>query len=211
MINRLWILVNTMHDTSGYRPTVLALATSPRRGGNTETLLDRMIEGMKEVGAVVEKIYTPDLNISGCRECNACYKEGRCVVKDDFQILYDEFFTHHRIVLAAPVFFMNMCAQAKLVVDRCQCCWAMKYVVERKPFDEETEKLRKGVLLSCGGTKGKHLFDCIRKTTKYFFDALYMEFWGDLCVPRIDGRGAILSKPEILDEAYELGKRFAVV
>ena len=84
----------------------------------------------------------------------------------------------------------------------------MKYILKQCPFNEEELKQRKGVLISCGGTKGEHLFDCMRKTVKYFYDALFMEFWDDLCVPRIDERGAILQNQEVLDEAYRLGKRF---
>ena len=190
---------------------VLAMATSPRRGGNTERLLDRMIVGMEDAGGVVEKIYTPGLDITCCKEINSCYNNGRCIINDDYTILYDKFLSYHRIVLASPVFFMNLCAQAKLIIDRSQCLWAMKYILKQCPFSEEELKLRKGFLISCGGTKGEHLFDCVRKTVKYFYDALFMELWGDLCVPRIDKYGAILQHPEILDKAYQLGKRFITV
>ena len=191
-----------------YNSKVLALATSHQRDGNTETLLDRMIEGMKESGATVEKIFTPDLDISPCRACNSCLKTGRCIINDDYQVLYEKFLSLDRIVFTSPLYFMNLCSQAKVIVDRTQCLWSMKNKLKYNPFTENRISHRKGVLISCGGTKGKHLFDCVRLTMKYFFDAIYMDFWGYLCVSQADERGAILNHPERLEEAFQLGKNF---
>ena len=52
---------------------VLAFAASPRRHGNSETLLDWVLEAMaREEGVAVEKIVVPEVDIRPCRGCNVC-------------------------------------------------------------------------------------------------------------------------------------------
>ena len=68
--------------------TVLGLAGSARRGGNTETLLDWCLAGARDEGAVVIKVALSDLDLHGCRACDACRETGVCIQKDDMELLY---------------------------------------------------------------------------------------------------------------------------
>ncbi|MDO9550101.1 MAG: NAD(P)H-dependent oxidoreductase, partial [Methanoregula sp.] len=62
---------------------VLAFAGSPRRQGNSETLLDWVLEGMNaDPDAVIEKVALTDANINPCKGCNACEKLNKCVQRD---------------------------------------------------------------------------------------------------------------------------------
>jgi len=58
---------------------VLGIYGSPRKGGNTDQLLDKVLEGAQSSGAEVKKVYTRDLNLCGCIECGGCDKTGECV------------------------------------------------------------------------------------------------------------------------------------
>ena len=57
---------------------ILALAGSPRKGGNTDLLADALLSGARSAGAEVEKVYLNDLNIRGCQACYGCRKTGKC-------------------------------------------------------------------------------------------------------------------------------------
>jgi multimeric flavodoxin WrbA len=65
------------------RKQVLGVVGSPRRGGNTEILVDEALAGAEEAGALVEKVLLGELDIAPCRACNACQKTGQCVQRDD--------------------------------------------------------------------------------------------------------------------------------
>ncbi|NIR16562.1 MAG: flavodoxin family protein, partial [Desulfobacterales bacterium] len=66
----------------------LGIYGSPRKGGNTDQLLDKVLEGAKSGGAETSSVYARDLDMSGCIECGGCDKTGKCVVKDDMQDVY---------------------------------------------------------------------------------------------------------------------------
>ena len=52
---------------------VLGIVGSPRRGANTETLIDQVLKGAEESGALTEKIVLSEMNVKPCRACNACH------------------------------------------------------------------------------------------------------------------------------------------
>jgi len=188
---------------------ILGLSTSPRIGGNTDLLLDQTLKGAADQGAEIEKISVNKLQIKPCQECNACYKTGRCVIKDDFQIIYNNLFKCDRLIFATPIYFMAMCAQAKIVVDRCQCLWAKKYILKQPFLPDKPEFDRRGAVISVGGTKGERLFECLKQSFKYFFDVLDMEYSNTLGFRRIDAKGDILKHSTAMQEAYTLGEKIA--
>ncbi|TET62563.1 flavodoxin family protein, partial [Candidatus Aerophobetes bacterium] len=99
---------------------VLGLFGSPRRGGNTDLLLEEMLKGAESRGAKIERIFLSDLDISDCRECRSCEATGNCVVRDKMQEIYSKLMEADYIVLASPIFFYGVTAQVKRMIDRCQ-------------------------------------------------------------------------------------------
>lgn len=186
---------------------ILGLSTSPRSGGNTDLLLDQVLKSAAGQEAETEKIRINKLNIRPCQECNGCFRTGRCVIKDDFQIIYDKFLECDRLVFAAPIYFMNMCAQAKIVVDRCQSFWAKKYILKEPLFPVPPVIPRKAAVISIGGTKGENLFECLKQSLKYFFDVLDMKGEDYLTYRRIDEKAGILNHPTAMRDASDLGKK----
>jgi len=186
---------------------VLALATSPRRGGNTDTLLEQAIAGARSLGAAVEHIVVPGYKIAPCVECKGCEKAGFCVVQDDFQSLYPKLERAERIVLATPMFFGHVSAQAKQLIDRCQCFYARKYVVKR-PMPPLPSP-RKGFLIAAAGHP--HIkFECMGLTMRVWMDALEATFGGMLAFNNLENAGDAAANSEILRQAFEFGKSIAV-
>ena len=187
-------------------PRIIAIYGSPRREGNTATLLDHAVRGAIDAGGDVESIVLRDLKISSCLEIYGCMKTGRCAIKDDFQRIYDQLEASEGIMLASPIFFYAVSAHTKILMDRCQSLWVKKYWLEKTPAAEQTIK-RKGLFISVGATKGKKLFDGTLLSIKYFFDVLDIELRQSLLYRGFDFQGDILKSPEHLEEAYTAGKQ----
>jgi multimeric flavodoxin WrbA len=188
---------------------VLGISTSPRAKGNTDLLLREALAGAESTGGKVEYVALRDNNIAPCVECNACYKTGRCRIEDDYQSISQKMIEADRLILATPIFFMTVCAQCKLLIDRCQCLWAHKYVL-KEPLISSGPRDRRGMVIAVGGSKSRKMFGCIQLTMKYFFDVLDMHFTGGLFVNKVEAAGDILNHPTAMKRAYQCGREFAL-
>jgi multimeric flavodoxin WrbA len=185
--------------------TVLGIFGSPRRGGNTDLLLEKALEGAADAGALVEGIHVCDFKIVPCRECLACFKDGNCVIADDMQAIYPRLLKADVVILASPIFFYGITGWAKSMVDRCQALWARKYVLHDPSLQADRKK--KGFFISVGGTKGERMFEGAILTVRYFFDAFNAEYTGELLFRHIDACGDILKLPEALPQAFAAGRK----
>jgi multimeric flavodoxin WrbA len=183
---------------------VLGIMGSPRRQSNTEILLDKALEGAREAGAEVEKVLVSKLKISPCLEIYACRKDGNCAIKDDMQLLYKKLLEADHVIFASPMFFYGVTSQAKAMIDRCQALWVRKHVLG---MGKEDKRERRGLFISVGATRGAKLFDGAVLTVKYFFEAIGVEYSGDLLVRGIDNKGQIREHPAALEDAFRLGQQ----
>ncbi|MCL6559678.1 MAG: flavodoxin family protein [Firmicutes bacterium] len=189
----------------------LAVACSPRKGGNTELLARSALEGAAEAGAEVEIIHLGDFHYAPCIACNGCYKKGRCVVDDGAVPIFEKILKAGGIILAAPIFSMGMCAQAKMLIDRCQQFWACKYVLNRPVIEDEKKRLkRRGVFISTAGTDLPGVFDGAVRVAKYFFKMVEARWEGSYCYPKVDSKGEILDHPMALEEIKEAGRNLVI-
>lgn len=188
-------------------PKIVAIYGSPRRKGNTATLLREAIRGARDYGAVVEEVVLRDQKISPCLEIYGCKKDGECAIKDDFQKIRDLILDAQGLILASPIFFYSVSAHTKILMDRFQSLWVKKYWIENFPKDPESIQ-RKGLFITVGATKGKKLFDGALLSIRYFFDTLDMELSKALMYRQLDFEGDVLKHPEYLEEAYEAGRAF---
>jgi multimeric flavodoxin WrbA len=186
---------------------VLGIMGSPRRQSNTEILLDRTLEGSREMGAEVEKLAVSELKVRPCLEIYACLKDGRCAIKDDMQRVYEKLLEADHIAFASPIFFYGLTSQAKAIVDRCQALWVRRYVLD---ISGDDGRMRRGVFISVGATQGERLFDGAVLTVKYFFDAIGVKYCGDLLVRGVDGEAHIREHATALDDALRLGRELVL-
>jgi multimeric flavodoxin WrbA len=187
---------------------VLGIYGSPRKGGNTDQLLDKVLEGAQSAGAEVKRIFVRDLNLCGCIECGGCDKTGECVVKDDMQQVYPLLDWAQVIFLASPIFFYGVTAQAKALIDRSQAHWSRR-LLEKTSEERQLRNRGSGYLITVGATRGKNLFEGAILTAKYFFDALDMSYEGGIFFRSLEKRNAVKENPETLQEAFTLGLKAA--
>lgn len=152
---------------------ILIISGSPRKGGNTELLVDAFAKGAA-AHHHVEIVSVRDYKVNPCLGCNACANEryesllsdgrmqpsvaegnacfktnGVCAQKDDMTILYEKMSQADMLVIASPVYFYGISAQLKAVIDRFH-----------NPI-RDTFHIKKMALLLVGAATLPELFDAI--------------------------------------------------
>lgn len=183
---------------------VLGLQGSPRKKGNTEFLLSAFMKETEKYGAKTHIVDVCNKNIEPCKEFTTCEKKGFCPIKDDMDPeIYSLLRKADIVVPASPVFFYNVTAQLKALIDRSQTLWARKY---RLNLTDPKRSMRRGFILSQGATKGKNLFLGIDLTAKYFFDAVGASYEGSLYYWRIENRGDMEKHPTVHEDVKKAVK-----
>ncbi len=176
---------------------VLGLQGSPRKRGNTATMLSWFLDRAGALGAETLELQVPELKIQPCKECGTCETKGFCPIEDKMQEVYPLLWRAEVVVMGTPVFFYGPTAQLKALIDRSQALWSRKYVFK---LDDPGRPWRKGLLLAVGATKGKNLFEGTGLTAKYFFDALGASYEGALTYSRVEAAGQIKEHPTARDD-----------
>jgi multimeric flavodoxin WrbA len=182
---------------------LLVVLGSPRKGGNGETLARKVADAVIQGGGMVDYIRLNDLTLRPCQGCGGCDKTGNCVIKDDMTAIYQAVDDADRILLVSPVYFYGLSAQCKIFGDRFQARWSRKYQLKERIRQGEG---RKGYLLSTAATKGAKIFDCSILTTRYIYDAMDVEYGGELLVQGVDKRKAVLEVPDEMARAEQFGR-----
>lgn len=92
---------------------VLSVNGGPRKNWNTDTLLQKALEGAKSVGAQTETVHLYDLNYKGCTSCFACKRKnskyvGHCAMKDDLSRVLEKVLESDVLFLGSPIYFGNV-------------------------------------------------------------------------------------------------------
>ena len=172
---------------------VLILAGSPRKGGNTDSLIDAFIQGAKDRHSV-EVVSVADYRVSPCTGCNSCFaREGHgCFQKDDMEKIYPKLREAEVLIIASPVYFYGISAQLKAVVDRL-------HTPMRNGFG-----IRKLGLMLVGAASLPELFDAILTQYRLVLNFFKLEDAGTVLVRGAKDKGDV--KKEDLEKAFALGR-----
>ena len=98
---------------------IIGFNGSPRKSGNTSTILRAVLKGAEEAGAETTEVRIHDLNMKGCMGCLSCRaRPGLCAQKDDLSPFLEAIKTADGIVMGAPIYMFRLAGQIKLLVDR---------------------------------------------------------------------------------------------
>ncbi len=189
--------------------TILAFAASPRRHGNSETLLDWVLDAMQKDPLVqTEKIVLAQADIKPCRGCNSCEKTNICAIRDDLDLIYEKIIKADCIILAAPIYCMSICSQAKVLIDRAQLFRSRKYVLHLPVTPPERQGKRLGLFISTAGQKWDYVFDASIPVIKCFFHVIDIKNHDTkyLLINNVDEKGAILSHVDAKKQAEEMAE-----
>jgi len=184
---------------------ILGINGSPRIGGNTDILLDKVLEGASVNGASTEKIVLNKLKFSPCQECEDMRDDGECIIKDDMRQLYRKIKDADAVVFASPIFFGSISAQAKKMIDRFQCLWRLKYILNK----DTGYKKKKAAFISVEGSDREDFFENARSIVKNLFATINAEYAGELFCSKVDEKAGILKHAGCLEKAFELGVKLA--
>lgn len=180
------------------RTRVLAIVGSPRRGGNTEILVDEILKGAREAGAQVEKIMIGDLAIAPCQACSACVETGKCVQTDDMEGLFDKMKASEVWVLGTPVYWWGPSAQLKAFVDR----WFSKGSgSEQKQVFEGKRVILAAPMGDTDVAVGRHLVGMFTDALAY----VKAELFASILAPGAYDAGDVRKNAEVLEQARRAG------
>jgi multimeric flavodoxin WrbA len=180
---------------------VLILAASPRKNGNSTILALKAAEGVKAEGGEADVVEIGHLKIAPCNACDSCITkpEAGCVIKDDMQLLYQKIRASQGIIFATPVYWFNMSAQMKLVIDRA-------YAIQGKEYFAFTGK-DVGVILTYGdvdvfASGGVNALRSFQDICAFVKANLVGTVYGTA-----NKAGEVHTNRELLQKAYDLGKK----
>lgn len=168
-----------------------------RRRGNSDWMIDKLINSAKKEGAHVDKVLLRELDIGYCIGCDKCAKNGECSLNDDMQKVYPKLKDADVIVVGCPNYFKNVSALTKNFIDRTNALVRF----ERKL------KGKYAIGLCVGGEE--------LEDTQHCADALMRFFKGHrmkilaVVKARADKPGEIYSNKELERKLVEMGKRIA--
>ena len=172
---------------------ILILSGSPRKGGNTDLLVEAFVKGASQKHHV-EVVSVHDYKVNPCMGCNACFKSksNSCVQKDDMPLIYEKMAVADMLVIASPVYFYGLSAQLKAVIDRFH-----------NPI-RDTFHIKKTALLLVGAASLPELFDGILAQYRLCLNFFKLENVGRVLVRGVKDKGDIRNTGA-LHEAFELG------
>ncbi len=172
---------------------ILVLNGSPRKGGNTEMLVNAFKNGAEQKGHEVEVVYVQGKNIKGCMACDACKKTGVCVQKDDMADVLKSAREADALVVASPMYFYGLTGQLK-------CCYDRLYAMG------ESNIKKTGMLLVCAD-ESPSAFDGVVTAHKANAEFDKWEYVGEVRACGVHGKGDIL-QTAFLEQAEELAEKF---
>ena len=123
----------------------IAVNGSPRKGWNTDLLLQEALKGAADAGAQTELIQLSDLTFSGCRSCFACKRAGaetgRCMWKDDLQPVLDKMLSADAVFMGSPIYLGNVSGMMYCLMER--------LVFSLLSYDDYSKRLFHGHVNSC--------------------------------------------------------------
>ena len=173
---------------------VLILSSSPRKGGNSETLAAVFAKGAQEAGNQVETVYLREKQYGFCKGCLACQKLGHCVIKDDAVEIAAKMHDADVLVFATPVYYYSVSGQLKTMLDRANPLFGTDYAFTKvyllaTAAEDEPETV-------AGSEKAvQGWVDCFERC----------ELAGTVFAGGVNGVGDIAGHPA-LEEAYQMGK-----
>lgn len=184
---------------------ILLVMGSPRKEGNSATLAKQVTKGAKATGAEVESFYLHTMNIQPCTACDECREEtGKdCVIDDDMQILYPKLRRADAVLIASPIYWFTISAQTKLFMDR--------WYALGGPQEEYAAFAGKRIGIVLTYADVDPFVSGAVNALRTFQDAF--NYVGAKIVGMIYGSaseaGEIQNNRDLMEKAYELGKRIA--
>jgi len=180
---------------------LLGICGSPRRHGNTETLLDAALAGASAAGCSTTKILLNPLDMVSCQECPSSPSDGNCQINDDWQPVFKSLTQASAVIWATPIFFGSLSAQSKIAIDRLNCYWLARFQYKTV----QPPAPRAGAFIAVSSKPREVFFDNARMVCKNLFATLGIEYRAELYCPGLTAQTDATLRNDCLQQARELG------
>ena len=174
---------------------IIALIGSPRKGGNTDILVDEVLRGARTSRHKAKKLYLYDYNILPCLDCRRCKKAESgftCSLMDGMQEIYQKLEESDLIIFGTPIYWYGPTAKMKLLIDRLR-----PYIASGRL------KGKKGIIV-VPSEEGAACCNSLMEMFRMSFNYLEMEIAGSILAKAYE-RGEIEKNPRDLKRAFDLG------
>ena len=173
---------------------VLIISSSPRKGGNSETLAAAFAKGAQEAGHQVETVYLREKQVGYCKGCLACLKLGYCVIRDDAVEIAAKMHDADVLAFATPVYYYCVSGQLKTMLDRANPLFGTDYA------------FTKAYLLATAAEAEPETVEGAEKAIQGWVDCFdRCELAATVFAGGVNGIGDIAGHPA-LERAYQVGK-----
>ncbi len=192
------------------RPLVLGISGSPRRRGNSATLLRLVLESLPASSLRTETVSLKDLRFSACTGCERCRTSGACTgLNDDMQRLYPLVVEARALVLVSPVHNYNITAWMKAFIDRLYCFYTFDDSRPRGWSSRLAGQGRKALIAVIGEQPLKRDLGVALQALRLPLEALGYEITDAIDVRGIFDAGALAAAPRHCERAAAAGRALA--
>jgi multimeric flavodoxin WrbA len=178
---------------------------SPRNNGSSSIIAEKILEGIEEnTTSSITNIYClGNINLKYCIGCKNCYNNGICVIKDDFNIIFNQIINSDYIILISPSYWGDITGQLKVFFDR------STPFCDTNPNRKYIQKNRKGISIAIrtGNNEAENIH--IIKTMEHYFSHLKINPVDKLSICGVEKVNDLLIKKDILNTALKIGKNIA--
>ncbi len=191
---------------------MLGIAGSPRKGGNSDVLMKRILKGARDEGITTEEIQLRDYQFQPCNGCERCRKDKRCTgLQDGMQLIYPKIRESGGMVVISPIYSYNMTALMKAFIDRLYSFYDFSDERPGNWSSQLANQGRKAMIAVVGeqNTRKEGGMDLTLETIRRNIEALGYEVTDELPVLGIFHKGRVREYPQVLEQAEALGRRLA--
>ncbi|MDG6243732.1 MAG: flavodoxin family protein [Methanolobus sp.] len=179
---------------------VVGFVGSPRKQGNTDVLVQQVLNGAALSGVEVEKFNLNEMNIMGCQGCNYCRAVEGCKLKDDMTKAYEALRSADGFVFGSPIYFFQFTGQMRLFIDR----W---FALLNPDFTPRIKEGKKAVIVGAQGAPEPEAFKSVYEEFSRILQMFGMDVKDTLIDVGHHAPGEVRENTVLMERAQSSGSR----
>jgi len=189
---------------------ILGIGGSPRKNGNSDVLMSRILKGAKSAGINAWGLNLRDYEFKSCIGCEKCRKGGVCTgLNDGMSLLYPYIIEAPGLVLVSPTHTYNVTALMKAFIDRLYCFYDFADTRPRKWSSRLAGQCRKAVICAICEQEGEENMGFTLDAMRIPLETHDYEIVDAVSVFGIFDRGKVKDHPDVLARAEGAGIKLA--
>lgn len=179
----------------------VGINASPRKHGNTETLVQTVLDAAAEKGYETKRFDLNSLNYRGCQACMWCKEHGHCKLSDDLTKVLESIKEADAVVFGSPIYFAQLTGQFRLFQDRLYSFVGPEFKVSLKPG-------KRAVVIAAQGNPDANAFKAAPDALAGSLKMLGFSVVDTIHLEAGNSPSAAKDRNDLLDRAAAAGKSF---